>query len=89
MRSCPICQWGKALKHCRKIHRMLDDYPSLLQGKWIYLTLTVRNCEVDDLRATIEYMNQAFRRMMNRDFWKRHVLGGIRFTEGGAETLET
>jgi len=59
----------------------LDQNPSLLQDKWIYLTLTVRNCDVSDLRATIEHMNQAFRRLMNRDFWKRHVHGGIRFVE--------
>lgn len=80
-RSCPICQWRKSLRYCSKIHRTLDQNPSLLRDKWVYLTLTVRNCDVNDLRATIEYMNQAFRRLMNRDFWKRHVHGGIRFVE--------
>jgi plasmid rolling circle replication initiator protein Rep len=80
-RSCPICQWRRSLRYCSKIHRTLDQNPSLLQDKWVYLTLTVRNCDVSDLRATIENMNQAFRRLMNRDFWKRHVHGGIRFVE--------
>lgn len=80
-RSCPICQWRKSLRYCSKVHRTLDQNPSLLQDKWIFLTLTVRNCEVDDVRASIEHMNQAFRRLMNREFWKRHVHGGIRFVE--------
>lgn len=80
-RSCPICQWRKSLRYCSRVHRTLDQNPFLLQDKWIYLTLTVRNCDVNDLRATIEHMNQAFRRLMNRDFWKRHVRGGIRFAE--------
>ncbi|ARM84763.1 protein rep [Marinobacter salarius] len=80
-RSCPICQWRKSLRYCSRVHRTLDQNPFLLQDKWIYLTLTVRNCDVNDLRATIEHMNQAFRRLMNRDFWKRHVRGGIRFVE--------
>jgi len=80
-RSCPICQWRKSLRYCSKIHRTLDQNPSLLKDKWIYLTLTVRNCGVRDLRATIEYMKQAFRRLMNRDFWKRHIQGSIRFVE--------
>jgi plasmid rolling circle replication initiator protein Rep len=80
-RSCPICQWRKSLRYCSRVHRTLDQNPFILQDKWIYLTLTVRNCDVNDLRATIEHMNQAFRRLMNRDFWKRHVRGGIRFVE--------
>lgn len=80
-RSCPICQWRKSLRYCSRVHQTMDQNPALLQGKWIYLTLTARNCDVKDLRATIENMNQAFRRLMNRDFWKRYIHGGIRFME--------
>lgn len=80
-RQCPICQWRKSLRYRSKFHRLLDQKPELLEGKWLYLTLTVRNCHVDDLRATLKQMNDAFRRMGNRDFWSRNVLGAVRFTE--------
>ncbi|MBW4980455.1 protein rep [Marinobacter adhaerens] len=43
--------------------------------------MNARKCDVSALRATIEHMNQAFWRLMNRDFWKRHVQVGIRFAE--------
>lgn len=71
------------------MHQLLDQNPSLLQSKWLYLTLTVRNCPIEELRSTIEHMNQAFRRLMNRDFWKKNVVGGIKFIELGEAGLET
>lgn len=80
-RHCPICQWRKSLRYCSAFHRLMDENQELLHGKWIYLTLTVRNCHVSDLQITLQRMNDAFRRMTNRDFWNRNVLGGIRFTE--------
>lgn len=81
--SCPICQWRKSLRRCSQMHQLLDQNPKLLEGKWLYLTLTVRNCFVEDLRVTIQRMNHAFSRMVNRGFWKKNVRGGIRFTEVG------
>lgn len=88
-RSCPVCQWRKSLRYCSRMHQLLDQNPSLLQSKWLYLTLTVRNCPIEELRSTIEHMNQAFRRLMNRDFWKKNVVGGIKFIELGEAGLET
>jgi plasmid rolling circle replication initiator protein Rep len=42
------------------------DYPKLVP---IALTLTVRNCPVDELRATVGEMNLAFKRMSQRRAW--------------------
>ena len=80
-RQCPICQWRKSRRYRSKFHRLLDQNPDLLEGKWIYLTLTVRNCHVSDLGTTLKKMKDAFRRMTNRDFWAHNVLGAVRFTE--------
>jgi hypothetical protein len=60
---------------------MLDTAPEALSGKWVYLTLTTRNCHVSDLNETIKEMNNAFRRLRNRAFWKANVIGGIKFLE--------
>lgn len=80
-RHCPMCQWRRSRRERSKVHRLLDQNSELLGEKWIYLTLTVRNCHVSDLRSTLEQMKDAFRRMANRDFWARNVLGAVRFTE--------
>lgn len=80
-RQCPTCQWRKALKWRSRMHEILDTTPEVLAGKWIYLTLTTRNCYVTDLRATIKEMNAAFQRLKKREFWSSNVIGGIKFIE--------
>lgn len=80
-RHCPICQRQKALKWCSKLHQVMNDVPDLLEGRWIYLTLTTRNCHVSDLRKTLERMIRGFYRLKRQNFWKRNVIGGIRFIE--------
>jgi plasmid rolling circle replication initiator protein Rep len=40
-----------------------DDYP---KARWLFLTLTVRNCELTELKATIGEMNQAWKRLTLR-----------------------
>ena len=80
-RHCPICQWRKALKWRSWMHQLLDSTPEALSGKWVSLTLTTRNCHVSDLNETIKEMNDAFRRLRSRAFWKANVVGGIKFVE--------
>jgi len=80
-RHCPICQWRKALKWRSRMHQLLDSTPEASSGKWVALTLTTRNCHVSDLNETIAEMNDAFRRLRNRAFWKANVVGGIKFVE--------
>jgi len=38
-------------------------YPT---GRWIFVTLTVKNCELSDLRATLNWMNKAWQRLTQR-----------------------
>jgi hypothetical protein len=78
---CPLCQRQKARKYCSKVHRLLDQNPYLLHSSWMYLTLTVRDCNVDDLRYTADSMTKAFQRLSSHKFWKENVLGGVRFFE--------
>ncbi|PPI78613.1 hypothetical protein DXI23_19585 [Marinobacter flavimaris] len=78
---CPQCQKNNAKKYRSQIHHLLDEYPELLLGNWMFLTLTVRNCDVDDLGSTIDSMTDALDRLKRRKFWKKYVLGGIRFLE--------
>jgi plasmid rolling circle replication initiator protein Rep len=56
---------------------LLEQHPA---GRWLFLTLTIRNCDVKDLRKTIQTMNHAWTKLVKRKEFK-DVLGWIRTTE--------
>ena len=62
MRLCPICNWRKSLKMFAQVSRISEE---LLKEKsttrFLFLTLTVRNCKGDELSQTIDVMNKAFK----------------------------
>lgn len=70
VRFCPICQWRRSLmwraRFFRAIPEYLNDHPT---RRPLFLTLTVRNCAIADLRATVDQMNVAFKRMTQRSNW--------------------
>lgn len=70
VRFCPICQWRRSLmwraRFYRAIPAYLNDHPT---RRPLFLTLTVRNCAISDLRATVNQMNAAFKRMTERRQW--------------------
>lgn len=80
-RQCPICQWRRSQRTCAEVHQLFDHKPDLAEGKWLFLTLTVRNCEIWNLRETLDKMTMAFQRMTRRRFWQENILGAIRYTE--------
>lgn len=63
-RWCPVCAWRKSL---RQWAHLAERLPSLIEQhgpvRWVLLTLTVRNCAVDDLPATIDVMTEGWRRL--------------------------
>jgi plasmid rolling circle replication initiator protein Rep len=46
--------------------KYLEDHPRLVP---LYVTLTVKNCHLSDLRATVQTMNAAFKRLTERKEW--------------------
>jgi hypothetical protein len=65
--------------------RFLKALPGIEQAhpsaRWLFLTLTVRNCPITDLRATIRDMNKAWQRLIKRPEFASNVQGWIRTTE--------
>ncbi|GFE72304.1 protein rep [Chroococcus sp. FPU101] len=64
VRHCPICQWRRSLmwkaKAYEALPKVVTDYP---QYRWLFLTLTLKNCELTDLRDTLNDINRAFKRL--------------------------
>lgn len=70
VRFCPVCQWRRQMKLKAKFIQGLPalshDFPS---HRWIFLTLTVQNCDIAALRAAVTDMNAAFDRLTKRRLW--------------------
>lgn len=80
VRHCPVCQWRRSLMWKAKAYRILPlvvaAYP---KHRWLFLTLTIRNCTIKELRDTLRWMNQSWQRMVQRK--KFPAIGWIRSTE--------
>ena len=70
VRHCPVCQWRRSLMWQAKVYRalpqLLRDFPDT---RFLFMTLTIRNCEVKDLRATLINMAKAWKRMTELRCW--------------------
>ena len=64
VRTCPICQWRRSLRWKAKAIQILpgvvQDYPT---HRWLFVTLTVKNCRIEDLRQTLDWMTKGFKRL--------------------------
>ena len=81
VRNCPVCQWRRSLMWQARFYQALPalekEHP---KARWLFLTLTVPNCPVNELRSTLQGMNKAWQRLIKRKEFKP-VLGFIRTTE--------
>lgn len=79
-RHCPVCQWRRSL---RNTARFFSAIPALQEKfpthRWLFLTLTVKNCEPTDLRKTIKEMSAGWKRFIQRKDWP--AAGWMRSTE--------
>jgi plasmid rolling circle replication initiator protein Rep len=80
VRHCPVCQWRRSLKWRAKFFQVLPkiraDYPT---ARFIFLTLTVRNCQIHELHTTLTHMNKAWNKFVQRKQFP--ALGWIRSVE--------
>jgi plasmid rolling circle replication initiator protein Rep len=81
VRTCPICQWRRSLMWRARFFQAMPEIQSQHPtGRWIFLTLTVKNCPVTDLRSTLTDMNAAWNRLLLRPEFAP-IIGWIRTTE--------
>jgi plasmid rolling circle replication initiator protein Rep len=88
-RLCPMCNWRKSLKMfgqaSRITERMLEKHP---KTRFIFVTLTLKNCTDDELESTINNMNKGFTRLTAKGSkfgatagFKTNMLGYMRAIE--------
>ena len=64
VRTCMICSWRRSLMYkaraFKALPKVLADFPN---GRFLFLTLTLKNCPVHELRNSIFHLNSSFRRL--------------------------
>jgi plasmid rolling circle replication initiator protein Rep len=69
-RQCQICAWRRSLMYKARAYKALPavitDYPT---ARYLFVTLTVKNCAIGDLRATIKHLNESFARLTKLKAW--------------------
>ena len=80
-RFCPVCSWRRT----RNITGQLKEAFTAIQEKekiaTLFLTLTVTNPDVKDLKATVAHMNKSFQRMSETKRFKNAILGYFKSIE--------
>lgn len=80
VRHCPVCQWRRGMANMARFYEKLPALAAAQpKAQWLFLTLTVRNPDMKDLRSTLRDMNAAWQRMIQRAGWP--AKGFIRTTE--------
>lgn len=80
VRHCPVCQWRRCMmwraRFIKSLPKILENHPSC---RFIFLTLTVRNCPVEELRENILWMNKSWKNMTKRKIFP--ALGWVKSVE--------
>lgn len=80
VRHCPVCQWRRSLRWKAKVFQILpqivEAYP---KHRWLFMTLTIKNCHIKELRDTLQWMNKSWQRLIQRKQFP--AIGWLRSTE--------
>lgn len=80
VRLCPTCQWRRSLMWIARFHqaipKIVKDNPT---ARFVFLTLTAKNCELSELRSQLDRMNKAWTRLSQRKAFP--ALGWVKSVE--------
>jgi plasmid rolling circle replication initiator protein Rep len=70
VRHCPVCQWRRSLMWKAKAYKILPKVVAAFpKYRWLFLTLTLKNCKLSELRSTLSSVNKAFKRLTELKAW--------------------
>ena len=81
VRLCPMCNWRRSLKIAFQNKKVIEKANEAENLRWLFLTLTVRNVEAEDLKSTLEDMTKAFNRLFKYKQVQKSVKGYFRALE--------
>ena len=79
---CPMCNWRRSMKYSYQTSRIVDEaIKQSPKGRFLFLTLTVKNVEGKALNSTISQLTKSFDRLFKRAKVQRNLLGYLRSVE--------
>ncbi|WP_394804596.1 protein rep [Priestia aryabhattai] len=81
VRFCPMCSWRRSLKIAFNNKKVVEAVNERKKVQWLFLTLTVRNCDGNELKLTLDNMTKAWNRFAGYTKVKKSVLGYFRALE--------
>lgn len=80
-RLCPMCNWRRSLKIAFQNKKIIQAVNEREKVQWVFLTLTVRNVEGNELKTTMDQMTKAWNRFAGYAKFKKSVKGYFRAME--------
>jgi len=81
VRLCPMCNWRRSLKIAYQNKRIVETINQREKVNWLFLTLTVKNTDAENLSETISAMFKAWNRLVGYKAFKTAVKGYFRALE--------
>ena len=81
VRFCACCCWDRQRKLSKIVHETLTMLLDEMKLRYLFVTFTVKNPEIKDLRQSINEMQAAFKRMSQSAKWEKSILGYCRVLE--------
>ena len=78
VRLCPMCVWRRTLKIFSQTSAIMNVINNEFQYEYIFLTLTMKNCEPEDLSEAIDNMMLAWNKFSKYKAFKQAVKGFYR-----------
>lgn len=80
LRHCPVCQWRRSLMWKAKAYKVLPKIVATFPThRWLFVTLTLKNVPIAQLKETLKGMNKGFQRLSQLKSFP--AIGWLRSTE--------
>lgn len=81
VRLCPMCAWRRSKKIYAQVSMVMDQVTKDKDYSFLFLTLTVKNIEGEELSSTIDKLFYAYKKLMLKSKVKKSVKGWFRALE--------
>lgn len=81
VRFCACCCWDRQRKLSKIVHEVLTMLLDEMKLRYLFVTFTIKNPEIKDLRQSVAEMQKGFERMVKTQKWQKSILGYCRVLE--------
>ena len=79
---CPMCNWRRSMKYSYQTSRIVDEaIKQEPKGRFLFLTLTVKNVPGEELNGTLTSLTKSFDRLFKRAKVQKNIIGYLRSVE--------